>query len=310
MNAPTQSVTNKLYGLSRGLCAFPGCTARIVEVEGNVMGEICHIKARQPTGARYDPAQTDEERFGFANLILLCRNHHERIDNQPGNYPVESLRKMKEDHERKDIVELSLEDARFAKLLLESYKTRNVQITAGDHSQVMLDSAGGVQVSQNFYPRPPTVKNVIERRPDSVSREQEHQILQWIGDLAENTLGKPRDQAYRLWHSRFKKKFTLAKYVELPAIQFAEAETWHRQQRAMQKEGLRRKEPEEWRKQKYAAIKAAMKKMGRDSETYYPEIAARLKMVKPFTSLTQLTGVNLKRVYTMVLSDQRESLET
>ena len=309
MNAPTQSVTNKLYGLSRGLCAFPGCNARIAEVAGDVMGEICHIKARKPTGARYDPAQTDKERFGFANLILLCRNHHILIDNQPGDYSVESLRKMKEVHERKDIVDLSLEDSRLAKTLLESYMKFNAQIDARDNAQVMVGSAGGIQVHtnvKNVYPRPPIVKNIIERRPDSVSREQEQLILQWIGDLAENSLGKPRDQVYKLWHSRFKKAFKLAKYGELPAVQFTEAETWHRQQRAIQKEGLRKKEPDEWRKKRYEAIHAAMKKMGRDKETYYSEISARLKMRRPFKSLKTLTNADLDRVYRMVLGDQSQ----
>lgn len=34
------------------------------------------------------------------NLILLCKECHRKIDNQPATYPVERLRRFKEDHER------------------------------------------------------------------------------------------------------------------------------------------------------------------------------------------------------------------
>lgn len=57
------------------------------------------------------------------------------------------------------------------------------------------------------------------------------------------------------------------------------------------------------------SIKQAMKKMGRGNEDYYPEVAARLKMKKPFTSLTDVTDKDLQRIYTMARRDAGEGEE-
>jgi hypothetical protein len=40
-----------------------------------------------------------EERDRYENLILLCEEHHTRVDTQVATYPVELLRQMKYDHE-------------------------------------------------------------------------------------------------------------------------------------------------------------------------------------------------------------------
>jgi hypothetical protein len=40
-----------------------------------------------------------ERRNSYANLILLCRNHHKVIDAQEGEYTVERLHQMKAQHE-------------------------------------------------------------------------------------------------------------------------------------------------------------------------------------------------------------------
>jgi hypothetical protein len=63
-----------------------------------VIGEICHIEAAEPGGARYNSQQTDEERRSFENLMLLCPTHHKIIDNVT-MYSPEVLRQMKVNHE-------------------------------------------------------------------------------------------------------------------------------------------------------------------------------------------------------------------
>ncbi|MGA9367780.1 MAG: HNH endonuclease [Steroidobacteraceae bacterium] len=64
-----------------------------------VVGEVCHIKAARPDGPRYAPDQSTTDRHGYDNLILLCRNHHKVIDDDPEAYTVERLDRMKADHE-------------------------------------------------------------------------------------------------------------------------------------------------------------------------------------------------------------------
>lgn len=96
--APRVSTVRRLFAVSMNRCAFPGCAQSIVDVAtGKVSGEICHINASKPDGLRYDPDQTDEERHGFDNLLLLCGPHHKVIDD-PANldrYSAGQLRSFK-----------------------------------------------------------------------------------------------------------------------------------------------------------------------------------------------------------------------
>jgi hypothetical protein len=100
MAGPTVATIKRLFAVSGNRCAFPGCELPLVdEASGNVLGEICHIKAKRPDGPRYDPEQTEEERHGFGNLVLLCPTHHAIVDGDAGKYTVEKLLRIKAEHE-------------------------------------------------------------------------------------------------------------------------------------------------------------------------------------------------------------------
>jgi hypothetical protein len=64
-----------------------------------LVGEECHIVARSPDGPRGVSPLTAEERDKYANLILLCNVHHKQIDDQVNAFPVDTLLKMKAEHE-------------------------------------------------------------------------------------------------------------------------------------------------------------------------------------------------------------------
>jgi HNH endonuclease len=70
-------------------------------MHGVWVGEICHIRAKSPGGPRYDSPQTDEQRDGFHNVILLCSTHHKLIDDpsQLSKFTVEVLTQYKQQHE-------------------------------------------------------------------------------------------------------------------------------------------------------------------------------------------------------------------
>ena len=100
MAGPSVATVKRLFAVSGNRCAFPGCEERLVdEAGGSIMGEVCHIKAKSPDGPRYDAQQTDEERHGFRNLVLLCPTHHARVDRDPDKYTVEKLLEIKAQHE-------------------------------------------------------------------------------------------------------------------------------------------------------------------------------------------------------------------
>lgn len=100
MASPSLATVKRLYAVSGNRCAFPKCTLQLVDLaSGKVTGRIAHIKARQPGGPRYEPAQTEEQRHGFDNLLLLCPIHHDVVDDDPDSYTVERLSAMKSKHE-------------------------------------------------------------------------------------------------------------------------------------------------------------------------------------------------------------------
>jgi tetratricopeptide (TPR) repeat protein len=98
VSGPTIATIKRLFAVSGDRCAFPGCTLPLVVGEV-VTGEVCHIKAQSPDGPRYDPDQSDTERHGFDNLVLMCGDHHKVIDADAETYTVEELRRIKAKHE-------------------------------------------------------------------------------------------------------------------------------------------------------------------------------------------------------------------
>jgi hypothetical protein len=95
---PSAKTYNLLYAKSSNRCVFPGC-ANPITVNKTLVGNACHIKAANPGGPRYDPNQTNEERHGYDNLLLMCSMHNKVIDDDVTTYTVERLRQMKADHE-------------------------------------------------------------------------------------------------------------------------------------------------------------------------------------------------------------------
>ena len=103
-----------LFLKSRNRCAFPGCNTPLVELPiGNsphkIIGEICHIHSVKEDGPRGKIGLTSDEYNTYDNLIMLCPNHHTKVDGQHEAYPAESLREWKKTHELKSY-QVSTED--------------------------------------------------------------------------------------------------------------------------------------------------------------------------------------------------------
>lgn len=98
--APQQDVLRELFLKSGNQCAFPDCHHLIINEEGVFVAQICHIEAAEPGGQRFNPAQSNEDRRMFCNLILLCHLHH-KITDDDIKYPVDRLKEIKKLHELK-----------------------------------------------------------------------------------------------------------------------------------------------------------------------------------------------------------------
>ena len=92
-----------LWGRAGGRCSKPGCgidlTKDVDEGLDYVIGEMAHVIARSPDGPR---GKADGGTDTYANLILLCPNHHREIDKAPpGTFSAELLNEWKSEHEER-----------------------------------------------------------------------------------------------------------------------------------------------------------------------------------------------------------------
>jgi hypothetical protein len=166
----------------------------------------------------------------------------------------------------------------------------------------------------HHYERPVKPKVVLERRDDWISSAQAAELKERMKDFAEfrfKTMnGKlTMAQAFQYSWGDFNRDHDIPRYDALPAIRFEEALSWFRTAKGILTRKLRKLDRPLWQKARMGSIKRAMKTMGRTNEDYYPEVAARLEMKKPFTSLNDVTDKDLQRIYTMALRDAGENEE-
>lgn len=98
---PSKATVREIYLKSGNICAHPGCTELMIDRDGCFIGELCHIEAANETGARFRQGMSNKERSQASNLVLMCPNHHSKIDNNTEKYTVEYLKKIKAEHEHK-----------------------------------------------------------------------------------------------------------------------------------------------------------------------------------------------------------------
>lgn len=165
----TDKTIKRLFAMSGNSCAFSGCSLPIVESAGTITGEICHIKARSAGGPRFDKAQTEEDRHGFDNLVLLCRRHHKVVDSEPDVYSVEALQEIKAIHEQTVGRAEQATDAFFAKILLNDLRRIEVHHNTGN---VAINSPGAIQAQTvNLRTTQKTVK--VNASPGTIGADQQ-----------------------------------------------------------------------------------------------------------------------------------------
>ncbi|MFD8615314.1 hypothetical protein ACFV09_41615 [Streptomyces sp. NPDC059631] len=98
---PRTEVSRELWLLSGNECAFPQCHKRLLNEHDDWQGEIAHIHGVKDTSARYSERMSAEDKRAVENLLLLCPEHHGKVDGQNGRnfYSVRDLQEMKRKHE-------------------------------------------------------------------------------------------------------------------------------------------------------------------------------------------------------------------
>jgi hypothetical protein len=146
---PRLPTVKRLFAVSKNRCAFPTCPAPLVDPSGTIVGHICHIKGKR-NGPRYDGSQTDEDRHGFENLILMCSPHHKVVDSDATKYSVKALQEMKRehedrtlDHDQDDVAVGLLANSGFAGDVTQVAGDRGINIAAKNSSVVIGPAAQG-----------------------------------------------------------------------------------------------------------------------------------------------------------------------
>jgi hypothetical protein len=129
---PKQEVVRRLYLLSGNQCAFPDCTHPIILHDGTYVGELCHIRAAEHGGERFDSSQTNEDRRSYDNLMFLCHDHHV-ITNDVSKYSAEQMAEIKANHE-----------SRFAKGIGAIERAEGIQIS---DSILAIGGSGGLSIA-------------------------------------------------------------------------------------------------------------------------------------------------------------------
>lgn len=108
-----QSVRYLLWGKAGGRCQY--CNKPIY-IDEHTKAEfnsayIAHIVADKPDGPRGHPTESERLAADISNLMLLCDIHHRLIDiTDEDGHPVEFLRNMKADHEKRILIQTEARD--------------------------------------------------------------------------------------------------------------------------------------------------------------------------------------------------------
>ena len=146
---PTASTAKYLYAHAFR-CAFDGCNNELYrtdEVSGarTLNSRICHINARSELGPRWDGNQSAKDNRGSQNLVLMCVEHSNAIDDKSTelSYPAELLQKWKANQlkEYEQLKQNWMIDTKMAKeVIAASFSNVGVAIS---ESTVTLGGEGG-----------------------------------------------------------------------------------------------------------------------------------------------------------------------
>ena len=123
-----------LYARASGHCSK--CKVNVVLEDSNTekpkqIGKIAHIIAHSPKGPRADTSYPKNKLDTYANWILLCPTCHDTVDALEGTYRVETLTKLKKNHEDwiADNIDNGMSEFTFAELEIAARA-----IASGQHS--------------------------------------------------------------------------------------------------------------------------------------------------------------------------------
>jgi len=151
-----------------------------------------------------------------------------------------------------------------------------------------------------------TEKVVRPFAPDErhITTAQALKIKKMVEDLAHRTPNYEGKGTYNDWWSFLYRTYEINTYRELPREKYADAVSLLKQQKAINRPKLRRRNPPLWKNDQYTVVWTAARALGWDKPKVYAFAFERLPLAKPITSLTKLGPIQLGRLADMM---RRES---
>lgn len=129
-----------------------------------------------------------------------------------------------------------------------------------------------------------------------ITTAQARKIKKMIEDLAQRAPDNEGKPTYDRWWGLLYRTYEINTYRELPREKFTEAVSLLKQQKAINRPKLRRRNPQLWKNDHYAVIWAAARALGWDKPQVYAFAFEQIPLAKPITSLKQLGPIQLKRL--------------
>jgi len=233
MGSPKTKDVRRLFALSGNQCAIPGCSHSIYDASGAATGDLCHIKAANKGGARYDPKQSESERHAFENLILLCKVCHAIVDGSPELYPVETLQEIKSIHQTYASRYGAQDPEEVARSLIKNWVTVNAERNSGN---IAINSPGAVQ-EQNITIRPRRKTVSVPLPPGSIGADVRRagyikHLIERYNQFASKDARPDRKFSYAVVSKRLEAKFgTSWRYVPVDRFDEVVAELHRRIER-------------------------------------------------------------------------------
>ena len=145
-----EKTRSRLWVMAGGRCEYMGCN-RSLWRDDLTMAEmnsayIAHIIADSPDGPRGDVVLSKKLAKEITNLMLLCDMHHRLVDREDvDRHPIERLREMKAQHERRIELLTSIQENRKSHVILYG-------ANVGDHHAPVSSQKAALAMLPNRYP--------------------------------------------------------------------------------------------------------------------------------------------------------------
>jgi len=147
-----------------------------------------------------------------------------------------------------------------------------------------------------FVSRQLVRRNVITPDDRHLAREQRARLLEVIHELAARLGGDDGAPNLSAVHAMLQRRFDVSSYLLIPRERYPEALSFLRQQRAIHRGTLRRRNPAAFRQDLFRAIFSRGTELGWSRDQVYDFARERLELKQPVTSLKQLGAVQLQRL--------------